>query len=498
MLADFEIIASIDLADVNQNTHSVYQYLTQYRRDVFESQQRVVFYTNSKPSQDLLNHIQKAITLIDISNYFVLFCCPYNIKDMLNSARQLHGNDAVCMHWLEMFTVNAKPLKADQFVVYTEKLCPMPWMHVQVDNQGQYHTCCVYQGDMGSVADYTPQEFFNSDQLTDVRKRFLDGEKLSECSYCWNAEDHGTISNRQRHIKSYGKQFLTTWINQPEIKTIDFRPGNVCNFKCRICDPSNSSKVAEENFKFEKNNTQSVFLLETIKQGRWFDNNPKFIESLIELLPNIVNMDFYGGEPFLLKQLPTLLKRIVDDNHCDHIRLHFNTNGSVYPTQIINLLNQFQSIDIAISIDDIQQRFEYQRGGIWSEVEKNIIQMNQLTHSRFKVYIFTTVNIQNVLYLDKLYAWADSLGLEVVLNLLEFPKHLNIDFVTTAARDLIYQKYHNHSNIELQKIAQRIQHATGHDGIEFVSYMKTLDQRRNQNFSLEHQAIAIPMGYMLN
>lgn len=498
MLTDFEIVASIDLADVNQDTHSVYQFLSQHRQDVFEGHQRIVFYTNSKPSQALLNHIQKAITLIDISNYFVLFCCPYNIEDMLDFARKCHGNDSVCMQWLEMSSTQAKPLKADQFLVHTEKLCPMPWMHVQVDNQGQYHTCCVYQGNMGNVSDYTPQQFFDSAQLNNVRQRFLNGEKLSECSYCWNAEDHGTISNRQRHMKSYGKQFLTSWIDQPEIKTIDFRPGNVCNFKCRICDPSNSSKVAEENFKFEKNSKQSAFLIDTIQQGRWFDNNPKFIKSLTELLPNIINMDFYGGEPFLLKQLPTLLQHMVDNRHCNHIRLHFNTNGSVYPAQIVELLGQFQAVDIAISIDDIQQRFEYQRGGVWSEVEKNVIQMSQLPQSSFKVYIFTTVNIQNVLYLDELYNWADSIGLDVVLNLLESPKHLNIDFVTPAAQDLIYQKYCNHPNIELQKIAQRIQSVAGHTGKEFVEYMKMLDQRRNQNFSLAHQAIAIPMGYMLN
>ena len=114
------------------------------------------------------------------------------------------------------------------------------------------------------------------------------------------------------------------------------------------------------------------------------------------------------------------------------------------------------------------------------------------------VYLFPTVNIQNVLYLDELYAWADNHKLEVLLNFLDPAESLSIDNMTPTAQELVYSKLQNSSRPELCNIANRVRQSTGSDGEQFREYMQKLDNWRKQNFGLSHNEIANAMGYVLN
>ena len=68
-------------------------------------------------------------------------------------------------------------------------------------------------------------------------------------------------------------------------------------------------------------------------------------------------------------------------------------------------LRLFQQVDISISVDNVGDRFEFERGGAWDIVEQNIAQFRVETN--FNVSIMPTINIQNVFYIEDLIAWAD-------------------------------------------------------------------------------------------
>jgi sulfatase maturation enzyme AslB (radical SAM superfamily) len=226
----------------------------------------------------------------------------------------------------------------------------------------------------------------------------------------------------------------------------------------------------------------------------WFEKDQTVIDQIKNLLPQMQNIDFYGGEPFLLKNLKTLLNYAIELEQADHIRLHFNTNGSVFPDHLLESFEKFKHIDIAVSIDNMDSRCEDERGGSWAQVKDNIKKFQQLTNHRVYVYLYTTVNIQNVYYLDNLYRWADQHQLQVVLNFLNDPDCLNIDHMTVLAKQLIISKFQNSQNAQLKNIAARVQHSVGSDGQDFRAYMTKLDQWRNQNFTLSHNEIATAMG----
>jgi MoaA/NifB/PqqE/SkfB family radical SAM enzyme len=338
---------------------------------------------------------------------------------------------------------------------------------------------------VGNANENSLSEIFNNDKMELLRKQLSTGGRPHGCDHCWRLEKQGLTSNRQWHAGKNAQDFYSKWYDDVKIRSLDLKPSNTCNFKCRTCNPSNSSLIADE---VRKHSTIPIV------NDRWEEYGAYTWAELDALLPTIENLDFFGGEPFLLKELKAFLRGAVATGDSDHIRLHFNTNGSIFPKDIIDTLKQFKEVDLAFSIDDIGQRFELTRGGVWSEVEANILKFKELG---FFPYIFPTVNIQNIFYLDELITWADSNDLNYTFNYLEFPRWLNIDSLTTTAKDLIINKYQDSTNPVLQSITKRITNSIGSDGSGFVRQMQRLDRIRNQDFNSTHNEIAQAMGYDL-
>jgi sulfatase maturation enzyme AslB (radical SAM superfamily) len=328
---------------------------------------------------------------------------------------------------------------------------------------------------------------FNKD-MQKLRSEFLSGGKPSTCEHCWHLESQNLSSNRQWHVKHLSKKFFLNYVDDIKIRSLDIKSGNVCNFKCRICNPKSSSLFAEEVRKFK---TITV-------DDRWNEYNDYVWEELQELLPDIENIDFYGGEPFLVKKIPELLKYAVDNHFANNIRLHINSNGSVFPEKLIPVLLQFKSVDLALSIDNIGERFELERGGSWQEVCDNILNFAKLRSSTFNVYLMPTVNIQNILYLDELFDWATQHNISVTVNYLDFPLWANVNYMTETAKQLVIDKYGNSKSDILKNIANKIKNSPGSNGQDFIKNVKMFDQIRNQNFAETHSEIAKAMEYVYN
>jgi MoaA/NifB/PqqE/SkfB family radical SAM enzyme len=483
----FEVLCFVDLADIGQSISAVYKIFNGHYEKSFEPTQRLVFYSEHIPDNKLITHIQNAADLVDISRCFILICCPANSSNLFQPIDKFDIE-----HYPVDVTSNSLP---SILPTISDTMCSYPWMHLAIMNSGQVRPCCVSSDIVGSVTEQTLQDIFKSPQMDTLRNELLSGNKPSGCSKCWQEESQNIPSVRQWKLKYTGKQLYSDWIDNPTIHSIDFRPSNVCNFKCRICNPTNSSLIAAEQLSFATNVEKITKLKQINIEGKWFDNDNQFITQLVNLLPSLENIDFYGGEPFLLKQLPLLLKKATETNHAKHIRLHFNTNGSVYPTNLIPYFQKFKLVDLSFSIDDMHERFEFQRGGSWNEVESNIEMFKNESTVNFNIAVMTTVNIQNILYLEELFDWADQKKYEIHLNVLDSPQHLNIDFMTNSAKKLVVDRYQTHFRPELQNISQRIMNSPGSNGKDFVLYMQELDQRRKQNFSDSHNEIAIAMGY---
>jgi MoaA/NifB/PqqE/SkfB family radical SAM enzyme len=316
----------------------------------------------------------------------------------------------------------------------------------------------------------------------------LSGHRPVECNRCWKVEEKNLTSIRMHNINRLKKPFLTTYLDRPQISTLDIKFNNTCNFKCRLCGSESSSLFAVEEHKFLNK--------PLIVQYNWSESQ-NFIDQIVEHLPNIKNIDMYGGEPFLIKKFKEVLKLAVENKHSEHIRLHYNSNGSIWPEQFLPYWVDFKLVDIHFSIDAIGDQFELQRGGKWQQVEDNILKLKNLGLPNLSISIMPTVSAMNVYYIDQVYDWAIKHEFPIFVSHAR-GKGLELQNLTQQAKQMIIEKFKNHPWDEMQNIIKIVQELPDSDGKDFQSRIGWFDQVRGENFSDSHNEIATAMGYVYN
>jgi MoaA/NifB/PqqE/SkfB family radical SAM enzyme len=399
-----------------------------------------------------------------------------------------------------------------------EKICILPWISIETSPIGSARPCCLakdeitYHDEQGvehkyNLKTHTLEEIYNSRYMQLLRRDFLYGQKPATCQRCWDEEAAGRISKRinsRVRLKEYYDNVDWNNLNPDQLWFIDLKLGNICNLKCRICGSWSSSKWAKEEIDYvpELLNRKEHLAYKFLQDGAWPRESKLFWDNLKTLLPNIKYLEFTGGEPFLIEQHFDLLRYAVEYNYAKNIEIHYNTNGTVFPDNY-KLWEHFKHVEVAFSIDNTRDRFEYERyGARWDEVQTNINKFNQLRGNKFSTQICLTVNIQNVFYLPEICEWIDTQTFDhVYFNMLHDPWHMCISKMTPAAQKLVIDRLstatiHSKYRAEILRIVQFIKNGEGSDGQEFLRKMQTTDEYRNQSFLDTHREIALGMGYV--
>ena len=176
-----------------------------------------------------------------------------------------------------------------------------------------------------------------------------------------------------------------------------------------------------------------------------------------------------------------------------------------WPSDLILLWKNFGRVDIAFSIDNVGERFEYERHGASWHTANNIIDSihsHRQLHKNITTQLCFTINIQNVYYLDELLNWAETKNFnDVYFNMLHSPDHMSVQNLTSAAKELVLNKLETTSwktlkyQQEINNIIKFIKNGSGSNGEEFLEKMKLADAYRKQNFKNTHSEIALAMGY---
>jgi len=346
--------------------------------------------------------------------------------------------------------------------------------------------------------------------MKNLRQEFMSGAKPKSCYRCWAEEDVNKTSKRLNHLENKMSQVVPLInFNTLEPKNflyLDLKLGNICNLKCRICGPLNSSKWAQEvlmsvPFEFRKTHQYKTWLVE----GEWPRTSKTFWDEVYTLIPKIKFLDFTGGEPFMIQEHFDLLQYSVDHGYSRYQHLFYNSNGTVFPEGAEELWKNFARVEIAFSIDALGDRFEYERSGAkWSEVNTNIQKFREMKTRlpQLELQISATVSIQNVYYLEELCNWLDQQAFDYVqFGLVHFPKYLSIGSMTADAKELVIKKlksgkFSKTNAKEIFKIIDFINQSASTDGSEFLFNMKMLDHTRKENFAETHPEIAQAMHYV--
>lgn len=330
-------------------------------------------------------------------------------------------------------------------------MCVLPWTHLEIDVNGSASPCCLYKGEIPNhkVYETSLNSIHNSSFMDDLRKEFKQGKRPAGCQNCWREEDAGKVSKRMNSIYKMSKS-LKNWSpeSKPELKFIDFKLGNVCNLKCRICGSWSSSKWAQEEM--EQNliwhKRPNLTAKKHLDEGGWPKKFPKFFEDVKEVLQNVQFFEFSGGEPFMIQKHFDILRHCVEKGYSKHQDIHYNTNGTQLPDkEIFELWAKFKRVEIAFSIDDVEKPYEYQRyGANWEEVNYNLNKFKEMAPASVDFQICSTINIFNVFHLDRLLHWVKEFKPKFFyVNTCFEPLHFNIQSLPKSVKTIITEKFSN-------------------------------------------------------
>jgi MoaA/NifB/PqqE/SkfB family radical SAM enzyme len=395
----------------------------------------------------------------------------------------------------------------------------LPWVSIETSPVGTVRPCCMAHEEItdenGKIYDLNQTDLetvYKSQYMQNLRQDFRNGEKPATCNRCWDEEAAGRISKRMNSRLRLKEQYeRVDWTNDnpDQLWFVDLKLGNICNLKCRICGSWSSSKWAAEEMAYVRavgKDPRAHQAYTWLKQGNWPRETSTFWENMRSLLPNIQYLEFTGGEPWLIKEHFDLLRHAVDLGVSKNIDIHYNTNATQNPGGYWDLWKQFGRVDIAFSIDNVGNRFEYERyGANWQEANIIIDEthiMKKMSVPNITTQLCFTVNIQNVYYLDELLAWADTKGFDsVYFNMMHGPEHMSIQYMTPTAKELVLNKLkqmlllHDRYHKDIGGVINFIELGSGSDGTEFCRRMQQTDEYRKQNFTHTHPEIARAMGY---
>lgn len=379
------------------------------------------------------------------------------------------------------------------------KMCPLPFVSIEATPMGLARACCISTETIPDIdlRTHTLSEAFDSPYMHAMRNAFLKGEMPDNCIRCWNEEESGRTSKRMHSINKL--RSVNVDIDSTQLQFLDLKLGNICNLKCRICGSHSSSKWAGEEIAMYSKNQLAR---DNLVNGRWVRESPRFWEDLHSILTGVKYIEFTGGEPFLIDEHFDLLAAVVEMGLSKNIELHYNTNTTVIPELGLELWPHFKQVEIALSIDDIGDRFEYQRYGTkWQDTLSNLAKFKQLRKNSNNIYlqICITVNALNIYYLDELADWVVRQNFNFVyFNMLHGPDHYCIKDLNPEAKAMVNNKYSSYDGLyadDIKNVVNFMNQGKGSDCSKLVSVLKSSDNIRAQRYSDAHPEMAKAIGY---
>ena len=395
-----------------------------------------------------------------------------------------------------------------------KQFCVLPWVSLEASPIGTVRPCCLaddeIKDDNGTKFQLATADFVdiqNSKHMKILRQDFLDGKKPQTCRKCWNEERSGRTSKRM-HTLDRLKHILADqpWTADAKpLMFLDLKLGNICNLKCRICGSWSSSTFAVEEIANDSSqDRKNSFHYQMLKAGRWPRENQQFWQQIDQHLSNIRYIEFTGGEPFMIEEHFEMLRGIVDRGIAHQVEIHYNTNGTQYPRDAIDIWKHFRTVEIAFSIDDLDQRFEYQRDNAqWADVERNIKLFKNLRaeHPNIQLQCCSTVNVFNVRYIDQLAQWIVQQQFDFVYwNMLHEAWYLSIASLPEIAKQDIAQHLNDATipsqyRAEFDRIIDFMTQGASSDGKKLQEEIRKLDQRRGQDLTKVAPEFAELIGY---
>jgi len=311
--------------------------------------------------------------------------------------------------------------------------CPMPWSGMMYNFDGEVKNCIRSADTLGNIKQQPIQEILlDNNQLR--QSQILNQTPVPTCHTCYDLEQgnkgFGIISDRVFYIRELKDTVVDTCTQGNfNLQAIDVRWTNLCNFACVYCSPQFSSKWANE--------------LKVVEHGPTQQQVDQFKQYVFDKAAQLKHVYLAGGEPLLMKENLELLLLLQKVN--PKVNLRINTNLSKVNTQVFDLVCGFENVHWTVSIETIEQEFEYIRyGSMWTDFQDNLKVIKNLNHKISFNMLHFLLNYQSIFDCVK---YLKSLGFHnnsFIIGALLDPLYLNIrhlpDHVLNSVKHILEEK----------------------------------------------------------
>jgi MoaA/NifB/PqqE/SkfB family radical SAM enzyme len=249
--------------------------------------------------------------------------------------------------------------------------CPVPWTGLMYNFDGTVKNCIRSNQRLGNIQDHDIKTILTNSENQKRQQSILDVEPVTSCSPCKDLENNkrgfDIISDRVFYIKElkHTDPALYSTVGQHDLKTIDVRWTNLCNFACVYCSADFSSKWADE-----------LSIQHAVPTQTQLD---KFKNYIFDHATQLRHVYMAGGEPLLMKQNLELLELLLEKN--PSVNLRVNTNLSRTDTKVFERICEFKNVHWTVSVESMHNQFEYIRyGGSWSDFLDNLARIQNCDH----------------------------------------------------------------------------------------------------------------------
>lgn len=358
--------------------------------------------------------------------------------------------------------------------------CSAPFVGLYYHITGQMTPCgFINISDIQSIDDYKKSEV-----LKQLRNDILQNKRRDICECCHKLDDFNLGSPREHWMNNIG-------YSDPEntdIQYLELKFSNLCNSKCRICNPYSSSQIATEEIKYQS---------KTFNRDAYITpGDENFLLSQVKLIgKNLKSVTFSGGEPLLHWQHWDTLDYFIENNYKPNLIYYSNAGKLTFQNiHIFDKWKHFEKIEYRVSIDGVGEAAEYWRPGEpFSQVYQNLISISKnmpQVKLRFTISIAWPMVFRYIELLETLYTIQDDIdiGWNVLQGQSKFydPKVLPIEY-KDKFKVYITEYLTTKNNESLSYNVERLlSYMYGEDWSyllkDSINEIIKLDKRRNQDF----------------
>lgn len=361
-----------------------------------------------------------------------------------------------------------------------KNFCVLPWTGFQLEPNGIVKNCIIAEDTIGNIHQNSIENILQSKKNLEIKTQMLNKEFPSNCKGCYFQEENRaksfeSISSRLYYAKELGPHISNNLLddkNNFDLSHVDLRWNNKCNQACVYCNSDYSSKWAQElniKQKFEKKNVEKV---------------KQYVFKNIKKLKNIY---LAGGEPLLMNDNKEFLELLLKQNPDIHLRV--NTNLSSTGTGVFQLLCQFKNVHWTISVESIEEEYEYIRyHASWNGFLRNLKYIQTLNHRISFNMLHFILNYKSIFDCVDLLQKAGFHNNSFIIGPLYGPLFLNIKHlpqkilneVINILKTKINEKPGFYLQNSLENVLKYLTEPNFYANIELVhNRIKKMDERRN-------------------